>query len=86
MSKKLYRFDQYVLNEAKKKKLDPIGEEDADIDNDGKVTKSDTYIKKRRDARAEAIEARLKIKKYRDSLGLDEEEPKKKKKKAKKKK
>lgn len=81
---KLFRFEQYVLNEAKKSKLDPIGKEDEDIDNDGKVTKTDTFLKKRRDARAEAIEARLKIKQLVDRFA-PEEEPKKKKKKAKKK-
>ena len=81
---KLYKFDQYLLNEAKKAKLDPIGQEDTDVDNDGKVTKTDKFLKKRRDARAEAIEARLKIKKFRDELE-PEDEPKKKKKKARKK-
>lgn len=66
---KLYKFSQYI-NEAKKAKpkLDPVGQEDADINNDKKVDKTDTYLKKRRDARAEAIEARLKIKKFRDQL------------------
>ena len=32
------------------KKLDPVGQEDADIDNDGDVDKSDKYLHKRRKA------------------------------------
>ena len=37
-------------------KLDPIGHEDADIDNDGKKnTKSDRYLKNRRNVRRKAI-------------------------------
>lgn len=61
---KLFRFNDYVLNESKKKE-EP----------------------KRRDPRAEAIAARLKIKQHMDKLGLSiEEEKPKKKKKAKKKK
>ena len=32
------------------KKLDPVGKEDADIDNNGKVDKSDSYLKNRRKA------------------------------------
>jgi hypothetical protein len=42
-----------MLNEAKKKeedKLDPVGQADADIDNDGDVDDSDEYLHKRRKA------------------------------------
>lgn len=83
---KLYKFSQYI-NEAKKAKpeLDPIGKEDEDINNDNKVDKTDKYLRKRRDARAEAIEARLKIKKFRDQLEPEEAPKKKGRKKAKKK-
>ena len=48
------RFDEYEskLNE----KLDPVGKEDSDIDNDGKHnTKSDKYLKNRRDAIGKAM-------------------------------
>lgn len=64
---RLFRFEDYVLNEAKKAK--------------------EEKEEKRRDPRAEAIAARLKIKQHMDKLGLEveEEKPKKKKKKAKKK-
>ncbi len=83
---KLYRFSQYI-NEAKKAKpeMDQVGQEDTDINNDKKVDKTDKYLKTRRDARAEAIEARLKIKKFRDQLEPEEAPKKKARKKPKKK-
>lgn len=37
------------------KKLDPVGQEDADIDNDGDVDSSDRYLHKRRKAIGKAI-------------------------------
>ena len=37
------------------KKLDPVGQEDADIDNDGDVDKSDKYLHKKRKAISKAI-------------------------------
>ena len=39
-------------------KLDPVGKEDADIDNDGDVDKSDKYLHKRRKAIGSAIKKR----------------------------
>jgi hypothetical protein len=36
------------VNEYKKGRLDPVGLEDSDINNDGKVNKSDKYLKNRR--------------------------------------
>jgi hypothetical protein len=39
------------LAEAKKKqKLDPVGKEDSDVNNDGKINSSDSYLKNRRGA------------------------------------
>jgi hypothetical protein len=50
---------QTVLVEAKKakkkSKLDPVGKEDADIDNDGDVDSSDKYLKKRRSVIGKSI-------------------------------
>lgn len=36
-------------------KMDPVGHEDEDINNDGKVDKTDKYLKKRRQAISAAI-------------------------------
>ena len=44
-------YSQYFgksVKEVSKKKLDPVGHEDKDIDNDGDVDKTDKYLKKRR--------------------------------------
>ena len=38
-----------------KKKLDPVGKEDDDVDNDGDVDSSDEYLKKRRAAIGKAM-------------------------------
>ena len=40
---------------VEKKKLDPVGKEDSDIDNDGDSDSSDSYLKKRREAIGLAI-------------------------------
>ena len=42
-------------NEAKKAKLDPVGKEDKDVNNDGKVDKTDKYLKNRREKIGQAI-------------------------------
>ena len=46
-----------MLNEAKKKeeKMDPVGQADADIDNDGDVDDSDEYLHKKRKAIKKAV-------------------------------
>ena len=41
------------------KQLDPVGREDADIDNDGDTDKSDKYLHKRRKAIAKAMKKRM---------------------------
>ena len=46
--KKVQQFDE-------KKKLDPVGQEDADVDNDGDSDSSDEYLKKRRKAISKAM-------------------------------
>ena len=51
-----------------KKKLDPVGQEDDDIDNDGDTDKSDKYLLNRRKVRSKAIDEATKMAK----LGLDE--------------
>ena len=47
------RFDEY--DKMIKEKLDPVGKEDSDVDNDGDVDSSDKYLKKRRDAIGKAM-------------------------------
>ena len=50
-------------NKAKSKTeaLDPVGQEDGDVDNDGKKDKTDKYIMKRREAIRKAIAAKKKV-------------------------
>jgi len=43
-----------------KESLDPVGQEDADIDNDGDTDKSDKYLHKRRKAIGKAMKKRMK--------------------------
>jgi hypothetical protein len=45
--------------EKMKEGLDPVGQEDADIDNDGDTDKSDKYLHKRRKAIAKAMKKRM---------------------------
>ena len=50
------RYQVAPLEEKKKeKKLDAVGEEDDDVDNDGDVDDSDSYIKKKREAIGKAM-------------------------------
>ena len=53
--KDLMKGPQMKNPHFEEKKLDPVGKEDADIDNDGDVDKSDKYLLKRRKAIAKAI-------------------------------
>ena len=43
-----------------KKKLDPVGKEDSDVDNDGKVDYTDSYLMKRRKAIGKAMGKKMK--------------------------
>jgi uncharacterized protein YabE (DUF348 family) len=48
----------YKINEAlTETDLDPVGQEDDDIDNDGDVDKADDYLKNRRDVRSKEIKS-----------------------------
>ena len=66
-------FDVVELDEKNHKKLDAVGQEDDDVDNDGDVDSSDSYLKNRRDT----IAAKMKGKK---KDGEDEDEDKEEKK------
>ena len=56
---KYYEIKELVEDE---KKLDPVGQEDDDIDNDGDTDSSDEYLKKRRAAVSKAIKNENKFK------------------------
>ena len=49
---------EYTARVKSGKGLDPVGKEDSDVNNDGKVDKTDKYLKHRRDVRGDAIEKR----------------------------
>ena len=49
---------KYIPGMVKNEALDPVGREDADIDNDGDTDKSDKYLHKRRKAVGKAIATR----------------------------
>ena len=49
----------YTTPLYEKAKLDPVGKEDDDIDNDGDVDNTDKYLKKRRDAISKNIDEQL---------------------------
>ena len=46
---------QEIVNTIDEQKLDPVGKEDADINNDGKVDKTDDYLKNRREKVSKAM-------------------------------
>ena len=58
--KELAKGPQMKNPHFEEKQLDPVGQEDADIDNDGDVDKSDKYLGKRRKAIAKAMKKRMK--------------------------
>ena len=53
--KELMKGPQMKNPHFEEKKLDPVGQEDADVDNDGDVDSSDKYLKKRRKAIGKAM-------------------------------
>ena len=46
---------QEIVKTIREQKLDPVGKEDADINNDGKVDKTDDYLKNRREKVSKTI-------------------------------
>jgi hypothetical protein len=58
--------------------LDPVGKEDSDINNDGKVNKTDGYLKKRRDAIGSAIATRKEEVEFIDEVKNEKKEKKRK--------
>ncbi len=67
--KELAKGPQMKNPHFEEKKLDPVGQEDADVDNDGDVDSSDKYLKKRRKAIGKAMKKESFVKSdWRDSL------------------
>jgi len=46
----LTKIEAELAERQSKQKLDPVNKEDSDVNNDGKVDKSDSYLKNRRSA------------------------------------
>ena len=66
-----------ALEEAKQsKKLDPVGQENSDVDNDGDVDSSDQYLKNRRDSIGARIAAdkKKKVEEALDPVGNEDED------------
>lgn len=61
LSKNLISDVARIMAEAKKAKLDPVGKEDSDVNNDGKVNNTDSYLKNRRAAVTNAIMKEAKL-------------------------
>jgi len=59
---KITKKNKNVVGLVTKEALDPVGQEDADIDNDGDTDKSDKYLHKRRKAIGKAIAKKKGIK------------------------
>ena len=61
-----------LIEKALREKLDPVGQEDNDINNDGKVDKTDKYLKNRRKAVSKAIgKSKKNIKEAEMTAGAD---------------
>ena len=56
-----------LVSKLVKEKLDPIGKEDADINNDGKVDKTDDYLKNRREKISKSIKKEHHLKRNPDA-------------------
>jgi hypothetical protein len=71
-------FSRIVAEAKAAKKLDPVGQEDDDVDNDGDSDSSDSYLKKRRDVVGAAIASDRKKKveeaKQLDPVGKEDED------------
>ena len=72
------KFSRIVAEAKASKKLDPVGHEDDDVDNDGDSDSSDSYLKKRRSTVGAAIAADKKRKveeaKQLDPVGKEDED------------
>jgi hypothetical protein len=53
-------FEKYIKRDVVKEDVDPVGQEDKDVNNDGVVNKQDEYLLKRRAAISAAIASKEK--------------------------
>jgi hypothetical protein len=69
-------FSRIVAEAKASKKLDPVGQEDDDVDNDGDSDSSDSYLKKRRDAVGAAIvsDRKKKVEEALDPVGQEDKD------------
>jgi hypothetical protein len=69
-------FSRIVAEAKSSKKLDPVGQEDDDVDNDGDSDSSDSYLKKRRDAVGAAIasDRKKKVEEALDPVGKEDKD------------
>ena len=70
------KFSRIVAEAKASKKLDPVGHEDADVNNDGVSDSSDSYLKKRRAAVGAAIDAdkKKKVEEALDPVGQEDDD------------
>ena len=62
----VFEGKHYKAKSKKEDKLDPVGQEDDDVDNDGDVDSSDKYLKKRRSAIKKSMDEEQVDEKYTD--------------------
>ena len=69
-------FSRIVAEAKASKKLDPVGHEDDDVDNDGDSDSSDSYLKKRRSVVGAAIDAdkKKKVSEALDPVGQEDKD------------
>ena len=85
---KMVALKEAIKNEIRSilsEKMDPVGKEDGDINNDGKKDKTDDYLKNKRDAISKAIGGKKSVKEDDDDAPDDDDVAKKAAKSAKKK-
>jgi hypothetical protein len=63
------------LIETNKQRLDPVGKEDKDINNDGKVNSTDDYLRNRREAIGDALNRHEHKKGYKETKRNAERKP-----------
>jgi hypothetical protein len=71
LSEQLEAQVKFLEEKVKTKKLDPVGKEDADINNDGKIDSTDEYLKHRREVIGKALKGKKKVVREETSTGVE---------------